>query len=208
MDDYVKKTIAVYDRIAASYEEKTKDLGPIPERTRFMGMVKPHGTILDAGCGTGRDSAVFFENGFVVTGADLSGELLKIAKKKAPHVTFLQADLRDMPCQSNSFDGIWACASLLHLHYEEAEKVLKDFYSFLRTDGTLFVFVKVGSGEHESFEPSTPGIPRMFAFYDTERLTKAIKNAGFSVVDTYSYDEGTRFPHLKGKWWLVCFAKK
>jgi len=171
-------------------------------------MVTSNGHILDAGCGAGRDSAVFSENGFTVTGIDLSLELLKIAKNKTPNVTFLNIDLRSLPFEANSFDGIWACASLLHLHYREAEKVLKDFYTFLRIGGTLFVFVKVGSGEHESFEPSTPGIPRMFAFYDTKRLTDAVKKAGFSIVDMYSYDEGTRFAHLKGKWWLVCFAKK
>lgn len=84
MDDYVLKTIHVYDVIARDYAKKRTDYAPEPEREKFIERIFPKGKILDAGCGPGRDSAFFEERGLQVVGIDLSEKLLEIAKQKAP----------------------------------------------------------------------------------------------------------------------------
>lgn len=123
-DDHVKKTIAVYNAKAKEYASKLDDYAPRPEQDKFISLIPKTGVVLDAGCGPGRDSEYFFQRGLSVTGVDLSKKLLEIAKNRVPQVKFLKQDLRKLKFPSNHFDGIWACASLLHLKREEIPTVL------------------------------------------------------------------------------------
>lgn len=118
-DDHVSKTIAVYDAMAQKYAKKLDDFAPLPERERFISLLPSHGRILDIGCGPGGDADYFTTKGFRVTGIDFSEKLLEIAKKRVPQVTFYKQDFRRLGFSQVSFDGIWACASLLHLKRHE-----------------------------------------------------------------------------------------
>jgi trans-aconitate methyltransferase len=72
-----------------------------------------NGHILDAGCGSGRDSSYFLDKGFDVSAFDASAELAKLASQLIHRpVTVCQFNEYE---SDKPFDGIWACASLLHV---------------------------------------------------------------------------------------------
>jgi len=72
------------------------------------------GYILDIGCGWRKDAKIFSDLGYKVTGIDISENLLAIARKTSPTSQFVKADFRQIPFLEQSFDGLWASASLLH----------------------------------------------------------------------------------------------
>ncbi|MBQ9256333.1 MAG: class I SAM-dependent methyltransferase, partial [Acidaminococcaceae bacterium] len=99
--------------------------------------------ILDAGCGSGRDSLFFMRQGYRVTMLDASAAMCRCAEKltgqKALHKTFAEINF------DKQFDGIWACASLLHVSEKELENVLVKFHRALKRDGVLYA---VGGGQN------------------------------------------------------------
>jgi 2-polyprenyl-3-methyl-5-hydroxy-6-metoxy-1,4-benzoquinol methylase len=113
---------------------------------RFLEYVKPGGTILDAGCGPGRDVQLFVNLGYDVYAMDASeamvGSCREIIGDKCALSTF-----QDYHTQ-HKFDGIWACASLLHLKPHEIERVLEKFISFLKPEGIFFLSFKKGTEDY------------------------------------------------------------
>src|SRR4030042_6545403 len=136
-DDHVKTTVDVYNSIATQYAIQAEAHAPEPERERFSGMIPKGGWILDAGCGSGRDCAYFETKGIEVVGIDLSDSLLSIARKVSFNADFINMDLRNMDFPDNRFDGIWSCASILHLKRAEIPPVMAKFYRILKSGGVL-----------------------------------------------------------------------
>lgn len=208
MDDYIGKTIAVYDLVANEYAQKVEKFSPELERKLFCSMLPAHASILDAGCGSGRDAAYFTDKGFSVTGVDLSEKLLAIAKKRASKAIFLQQDLRSLQLERNSFDGIWVCASILHLQYKDVPSVLNKFYEILKPNGIVFISVKVGNGERIAIEPTIPMKGRFYAYYSKQRLQKLVEQAGFRIIDMYIWPDKERYHIDSSTRWISCFARK
>src|SRR5690242_12423809 len=112
-DASTSSTAEYYDRNAEVYFRQTAaaDLSVLYER--FLPMVRPGGSILDAGCGSGRDLLRFRERGFKAIGIDVSNALVQLAQKYADAPCY-QMRLEDVN-YVEQFDAVWACASLLHL---------------------------------------------------------------------------------------------
>ena len=146
MKDYIKDTINYYDNNSIKYKELWLDdfnnnyNFEIPDI--FLSYLKFNSKILDLGCGTGRDSKYFYSKGYDVTSIDGSFEMCKIAtnllKKEVKQINFLDIDYK------NIFDGIFACASLLHLSNEDLLIVLKKISSALKENGILYTCFKYG----------------------------------------------------------------
>lgn len=102
--------------------------------------------ILDAGCGSGRDSKAFMELGFEVSAIDASEAMIEYCRKtagiNAELATFsgFMTDLR--------FDGIWACASFLHILQGELTAVIEKFIGFLKPGGVFFISFKYGNNDY------------------------------------------------------------
>lgn len=210
MTDHLKKTIAVYDLIAQDYAKKIDAYTPRPEQEKFISLLPKYAKILDAGCGPGRDCDYFVKHGFNVIGVDLSENLLTIARQRVPEANFLKQDLRKLNFPLNSFDGIWACASLHHMYRRDVPKALINFYRILKPEGILFVMVKEGTGGKEIRESLSSDLPRHYEFYKSEELTKLLKEAGFIEVENYMWREEDRHP-TRGNSELVLissFSKK
>ena len=124
----------------------------------FLALMPPAGRILDAGCGSGRDAIAFVKRGFEVTAFDGSVELARLASDRTGlsilHLTFDEIAWRD------EFDGVWACASLLHLPSRELQAALQRLVHALRLGGVLYVSMKAGQSEGERegrwFTDATP----------------------------------------------------
>jgi SAM-dependent methyltransferase len=117
--------------------------------------------ILDAGCGTGRDSYEFVREGYAVTAIDASPAMLRMCKKKLSGVlnepqnaeikkasSFLEKTFDEIVFR-NKFDGVWAAASLLHVPPQQMDGVLRKLIQALKPDGILFMSFKHGCGEQE-----------------------------------------------------------
>ena len=134
-----------YDLNAKEFFESTVQVDMSPVYERFLKHIPVGGSILDAGCGSGRDLKAFIDLGYRGEGFDASSELAELAseytKTSVRCISFEQVDYK------SQFDGIWACASLLHLNYEELPNALQLLAESLNLSGTLYASFKYGNGE-------------------------------------------------------------
>ena len=140
-------TIDYYNRNAARYFNETVHADVSEIRDRFTQMLPPGGTILDLGCGSGRDSKAFIEQGFRVVAVDGSEELCKLAEEYIQQPVVCSDFLDYKP--EETFDGIWACASLLHLTEEECHIVVDRLSKNLKPGGCFYMSFKMGEFEGE-----------------------------------------------------------
>lgn len=108
-------------------------------------------TILDVGCGSGRDSIFFSNQGFVVTAIDGSQNLIDLAKQTDTRIDWQCLTFDEIANQNwqSQFTGIWACASLLHVPFDDLPKILNDLLSCLKPNGVLYASFKYGDSERK-----------------------------------------------------------
>lgn len=205
----LSKTIQWYDDNAKEYDKASEPLANNDLIKKFTSQIIDKGKILDAGCGSGRDSKIFSELGFDVFGIDLSANLLKIAAQKCPNATFLKANFLSIPFPDQYFDGIWASASLLHLeNIDDVKTALKEFNRVLKKDAILCVFVKQQMGDEKTsvVTDTLSNHDRFFQWFSKDELKDLLTKANFSILsleDNYS-DLGGR-DEVK---WIISFSKK
>lgn len=136
-----------YNDNAAEYFESTVHVDMSALRARFLAHVPAQGHILDAGCGSGRDSFAFLHAGYRVTAFDASPELAALARE---HIGQPVEVLRFQDITwLNAFDGIWACASLLHVPRPELPDTLQRLARALKSGGVLYVSFKYGDQDRD-----------------------------------------------------------
>lgn len=149
MKKYIEKTIKYYDENCKAYSEEWSnnftDNFNFEIPNIFTSYLRDGAYILDLGCGHGRDTAYFIEKGYKVKAIDGSLEMCKLASKLAG-INVEQINFLDMN-YDNEFDGIFACASLLHLNNKDLIVVLNKISKALKKDGILMVSFKYGVGE-------------------------------------------------------------
>jgi SAM-dependent methyltransferase len=207
MDDYIQKTIDIYDAVADSFAKQALDHVPLEQRKHFVSLLPKSGKILDVGCGSGRDSSYFSDLGFQVIGVDLSEKLLEIARINDPKTTFICADIRHLFFENVLFDGLWSCASLLHIKHNEVLETLRSWQRLLKTAGILFIHVKKGEGEIEKEEPSVPGVKRLYSLFSKDQLISYCERSGFTVLSCYEI-MGSKRNSPTDSMWIDCFAQK
>ena len=135
-------TIDFYNKNAENYFRSTVDVDFSEAYDRFLKYIPEHGSIIDMGCGSGRDTAAFAEMGYDAIGLDASRELAEIARKEKK-VDVIVEDMADYVAEK-SFDGIWCCASLLHLNDDELYRFFLKLDNNLKNGGAIYVSVKSG----------------------------------------------------------------
>jgi SAM-dependent methyltransferase len=183
------ETIATYRSAAEEYRELHADRTAVkPLVERFLAAVEERAgdsaRVADVGCGPGWESATFAEHGHDAVGIDLTPDFLRAARDVAPEAAFARMDMRRLGFESGSFDGLWACASFLHVPREDAPETLAAFRRVLEPDGVCLLAVKHGDGETSGDVYEEDG--RRFTLYRPEELRTMVENAGFTVesVDT------------------------
>ena len=139
------RTIEFYEKNATKFFQDTKDAPFTDVQDRFLNKLQTGTTILDYGCGSGRDTKYFLENGYHVDAIDGSGELCRIASKNTGlnvrQMLFSELDDEDR------YDGIWACASILHLSKEELKDVFEKMIRATKNGGYIYTSFKYGDFE-------------------------------------------------------------
>lgn len=138
-------SIAYYDANADAFFQDTVHTDVSELRARFTALVPPGGRILDAGCGSGRDAKAFHDAGFRVTAFDASPEMARRAQVHAgiPVTVRTFAEV----IWHNEFDGVWACASLLHVPRPELIGAVTRLREALTSHGVLYVSFKYGQAD-------------------------------------------------------------
>ena len=138
-------TTHYYAEFAAEFFGATVGVDMAPIHQRFVAQLPPGAHILDAGCGSGRDAKAFAGAGFQVTAFDASAELALLA---SAHCGFDVAVRRfEEVDELAQFDGIWCCASLLHVPLAAMPETLTRLWNALRPGGVLYLSFKHGTGE-------------------------------------------------------------
>lgn len=147
MPGYTADTIDYYEKNAEKFIRDTGCADMSAVRDAFLKYIPEGGSILDLGCGSGRDSRAFLDAGFQVTSVDGSAALCRAARLLTSQEAVCSLFSDFVP--DRLYDGIWACSSLLHLSREDLEETVRRYAAFLRPHGCFYMSFKKGdfSGE-------------------------------------------------------------
>jgi SAM-dependent methyltransferase len=190
--------LAYYNRNARAYAEATLRVCMEQLYRPFLDLLPPGGHILDAGCGSGRDARVFWERGYRVTAIDGSPELAWLASQVIGQpvevLRFEELAFED------TFDGIWACASLLHVPRTEVDQVVERFVRALRASGAWYLSFKLGEAEEVHGG-------RLFSDYTEGSLSELVgRHPSLSVVRVWRTEDVR--PERSGEYWLNALLRK
>lgn len=139
------QTIVYYEQNADSFIDGTLGADMDDLRQGFLELLPEGSYILDFGCGSGRDIKAFLDSGYRVDAVDGSEELCRRASDytgiPVKHMLFQELSDREQ------YDGIWACASILHLKRRELPDVLQRISDALKPGGILYTSFKYGNFE-------------------------------------------------------------
>lgn len=191
-------TIEYYDQNAQEFIERTVDVDLGPNYAAFLPHLPPGGRILDAGCGSGRDTLYFKGQGFSVTAFDASTEMVRASSQLTGNQT-LQLRFQDLTFHEE-FDAIWANASLLHIPYEELSLVMQKLQNALKPSGILYATYKYGEGRREADR-------RIFYDMNEEKIVPYLRPYFNPLVIRVSEDTRS-FAPSPSKAWLHILARK
>jgi ubiquinone/menaquinone biosynthesis C-methylase UbiE/diadenosine tetraphosphate (Ap4A) HIT family hydrolase len=176
--EQIVQTHLAYERIAKDYAETWFD-DPVmkPTLERFLSVLPEPASVLDAGCGPGRDVLEMARRGIDVVGIDFSQAMIAESRARAPTCIFRRMDMRSVKFPSESFAGIWACASLQHIPAGTAIQVLAEFARVLKPGGLIWVIVEEGQGE------KTDHLGRYQKLYMASELRELISRTGFQILE-------------------------
>ena len=192
-----KGTIDYYNRNADRYYWTTVGVDMDAFRKKFASYLPNEASVIDMGCGSGRDVMAFSDMGHAAVGLDGAKELLKLAEERLGIKT-VAADMSGYRAAS-PYDGIWCCASVIHLNEEEKESFFRNLDYNLKPGGVLFISVKEGAETgRDSSGVYTGSCTRA-------ELKKRLEDAGCEILDEkVTADAMGR----SGVRWINVFARK
>ncbi len=198
MNKYSDKTIDYYNTNSSDFINDTKKVEFSELQNRFLSLLPEDALILDLGCGSGRDSRYFLDKGCRVTAVDASLEMCRQAS------VFTGLDVINATFEAfetaKRFDGIWACASLVHVERSELPFIINKYAAMLKKSGIFYLSFKYGD-----FEGLRGG--RYFNDLTEELFMQIISDtANIDMLSTgITYDVR---PARHKERWLNCFLKK
>ena len=140
-------TINYYNLNAKKFIENTQNADMHLTQDKFLQLLPESASILDFGCGSGRDTKYFLEKGYQVVATDGSAELCRLASSftgiKVKEMLFQELD------EIGVYDGIWACSSILHLPKQELLPVIRKMCIALKDNGVIYTSFKYSNFEGE-----------------------------------------------------------
>ena len=143
----IYETLTYYNTHARSFTQSTLNVDFTAIQNKFLDKLPAGAFILDFGCGSGRDTRYFLDQGYHVEAIDGSEELCRLAGEYTGIEVkcMLFQELQD----TDRYDAVWACSSILHLTYDELITVLEKIAHALKDKGLLYTSFKYGTEECE-----------------------------------------------------------
>lgn len=191
-----KKTLAYYQDHAGEFVRDTKNVSFGKVQSRFLEKLPKKGLILDFGCGSGRDSLAFLKAGYEVEAADGSPAMVNQCRASGMDARLLLFE--DLKAR-DTYDGVWACSSLLHCSRDELSRVIPKVFQALKPGGWFYCSFKYGE-----FEGERNG--RFFCDQTESSLLPLLKSAGFG--DTEMWQSRDVRPGRSEQIWLNVLSQK
>ena len=173
----------------------------LPLLAEWLTCLPADARLLDLGCGGGQDAGDLVQRGYRVVGLDRTSALLSAGRRRYRLLPLVCADLRQLPFQAMSFDGLWAAASLMHFPKPDARRILTDLRRLVRPGGLFAATVTHGVKSRLVTDGWVPG--RYFARWRKEEFARAVRRAGWKILELRVVSNRER----KGRW-LNLLAQK
>lgn len=192
------ETIRYYNRNASNFIASTQKVEFYEIQEIFLDKLSRGASILDFGCGSGRDTKYFLSRGYRVDAVDGSAEMCRLAGE------YVGIAVRQMLfwqlSAENSYDGIWACSSILHLPYSELKDVFLKMSRALRENGIVYTSFKYGT-----FEGERNG--RYFTDMTEEKMEKLLDETAVFHTEKQWISADVRPGREKEKWLNIILRK-
>ena len=203
-----RDTVEAYDADAAGYAAEAALLPEwvATEIDAFVSGLGGSGRVLEIGSGGGRDALELEKRGISVRRTDVSTGFVELLRKRGFEADVLDPltdDLADPLNPEKPYDGVWACACLIHVARQDFPVVLRRLADATRGGGRLHASVRDGDGERVSAYGSATA-PRRYSetFWREDALRSALADAGWTV------GEVRRCEGRPGDWWLSVRASR
>lgn len=194
-----KSTLDYYNSKAKDFVSGTVDIVFTEIQDIFLECVPAGGKILDFGCGSGRDTKYFLSKGYNVDAIDGSEKLCKIASEytgvQVKQMLFEELDVVE------EYDGIWACASILHVEKKQLTDIMKKIAIATKTDGVVYASFKYGE-----FEGVRNG--RFFTYLTEESLGKLLEAVPELVIEKLWTSADVRAERGEERWLNIVLRKQ
>jgi SAM-dependent methyltransferase len=200
---------ASYDRVAEDYaedfrgelERKPFDRGLLDG---FAESLRGAGRVCEIGCGPGQIARYLRDRGVEMCGVDLSREMVKVARRLSPDITFERGDMLKLDLPEASLAGIVCFYSIIHLRREDAPRALAQMHRALRPGGRLLVSFHGGEGELHRGEWYGKQVSVDVTLFEEEEMSGYMEAAGFEVEriagrEPYEFEYPTRRVYAFGR---------
>jgi 2-polyprenyl-3-methyl-5-hydroxy-6-metoxy-1,4-benzoquinol methylase len=177
--DKTELTIDAYNKNSSGYTDKFMNYNPYAMHIiDFAGLLEDDFKVLDIGCGPGNVSKQLCAlKRLEITGIDLSFEMLEIARVNIPNGVFHLQDSRTANFSSEYFDAVVLSFSIVHLDNDEANTVLVNAVSWLRSDG--YLYLSFMEGKQPGFETTSfSSLPLYFNYFQETKIEEFLKANG------------------------------
>jgi SAM-dependent methyltransferase len=185
---------AGYDPVAEDYAREFRDeMSKKPFDRKMLDWltekVNGLGTICDLGCGGGQAAGYLHSRGASVCGIDLSAEMIRQARSLNPDIAFQQGNMLALTgVAENSFGGIAAFYSIIHIPRPSLVDALQEMKRVLRPGGRLLLTFHIGQKDLHLAEWWNKPVSLDFYFFETEEMKGSLKQAGFELEEVIERD--------------------
>jgi len=200
LEAITERTVEHYDRLAESFWHGTRGHDVTQNIEALLGQIEgePPFTILDFGCGPGRDLKAFVDRGHIAIGLEGSQRFAEMARAFSGCEVWQQDFLR-LALPAARFDGVFANASLFHVPTQELPRVLRELRGTLKPRGVLFSSNPRGNND-EGWNQARYG-----AFWDAETWRRYVTEAGYTELMHYYRPPG--LPREQQPWLATVWRK-
>ena len=195
---YIDDTLNYYNSKAKSFVSDTVDVVFTDMQDTFLSYLPPQSTILDFGCGSGRDTKCFLSKGYQVDAIDGSEELCKIASEytgiPVKQMLFEELD------KNEEYDGIWACASILHVEKQLLPEIIRKMANATKEGGIIYTSFKYGD-----FEGIRNG--RFFTYLTEESFEEILKEIPELMIEKLWISGDVRAERGEEQWLNIVLRK-
>jgi SAM-dependent methyltransferase len=199
-----RATLDYYEQHAAQFFEGTREhdvsqnIAALLDAIEGQGFCRKPYTILDLGCGPGRDLKSFAALGHTAVGLDGSARFAEMARAYSGCEVW-QQDFAKLDLPPARFDGVFANAALFHIPSLALARVLDQLYATLKPGGILF-----SSNPHGQNEEGWNG-PRYGSYYDYVTWERFMTAAGFDPLGHFYRPPG--LPRAEQAWLASVWRK-
>jgi SAM-dependent methyltransferase len=200
-----------YDRVADEYVRRIFDElqhKPLDRQLldRFAESVRDIGPVCDLGCGPGHVARYLHARGVEVVGIDLSTAMIGQARRLNPSIEFRQGDILSLAANDESWVGIVAFYSIIHIPRAEMRNALAELRRVLRPGGTLLLAFHIGDETIHLDEWWSQQVSLDFFFFRTDEMEAYLRDAGFEIEETIEREPYPEVEHQSRRSYI--FARR